>query len=152
MLAWNATGRRALAALLGPWAAPGAAPVQSAAARPRSDCTPPAAKPDSCPRLSDWHPELGVPLECTLKAIEVDDSGQDNGMEAFILAALEQRPARADLRLKLLELYHAAGDIRAFNKQARLYIQHNHGERGVHWSDVRRMGLDLVPGWSPQQA
>lgn len=146
MPAWNATGR-ALAALLGHWAAPGAAPVQCTAAPPPPGCT---GSADTCSKPLVEHLELGVPLECTLKAIEVDDTAREDDMEAFILAALEQRPARADLRFKLIELHHAARNIRAFNKQVLLYILHNHGDHDARWYDVRRMGLDLDPGWSPQ--
>ncbi len=144
MHASNATGRRTLAALLGfgQWATPNGAPSQAVAAQP---------PPGTCARPAGAEPDAGpVPLVCTLKAIEVDDSGQNNGVEAFIQEALEQHPNRTDLRLKMLELHHAARDLRAFNRQARLYIQHNEGERGLRWFDVYRMGLDLDPRWHPE--
>ncbi len=148
MIAWNASSRRAFAALLGfghQWATAGGAPVHSAAAVPLPGCTP-AAGADPQPASG---PELGpLPLEYTLKAIEVDDSGQDGGLEAFILEALEQHPYRADLRYKMLELHHAARDLRAFNQQVRLFILHNHGDHCADWYEVRRMGLDLDPCWS----
>jgi len=108
----------------------------------------PQASVEAC--AAERGPEY-IPLSCTLKAIEVDDSGLCSELEDFVLSALGPHPERADLRFKLLEFYHDSGDLQAFNEQARFYILYNKGERGFHWDETRRMGLDLDPAWTLQK-
>jgi cysteine synthase len=113
---------------------------------------PSAAAPRAGPEGAGAEPGADeVPLSCTLRAIEVDDSGLCSELEEFILSALGPHPERADLRFKLLDFYHGSGNVEAFNEQARLYILYNKGERGLHWNEVRRMGLGLDPAWSLQK-
>ena len=58
---------------------------------------------------------------------------------------LEVTPARLDLRRKLLEVYHAAGEADAFMHCARLYLEHCGSRPDSHWPDVARMGRELLP-------
>jgi tryptophan synthase beta subunit/Tfp pilus assembly protein FimV len=94
------------------------------------------------------HAPAGSHAHSAASVIEVDDTGHYAEAEDFLIAALALHPERADLRLKLLEIYSAAGNLQGFTEQARQYVASNKGDRSVHWNEVRRMGLDLDPEWS----
>jgi tryptophan synthase beta subunit len=90
----------------------------------------------------------GAAAGAAAAVIEVDDTSQYSDAEDFLVSALALHPERADLRLKLLEIYSAAGNLKGFTEQAQQYVARNKGERSAHWNEVRRMGLDLDPNWS----
>lgn len=99
-----------------------------------------------------WSRDVAPTTSAAASEIEVNDTSQYSEAEDFLVAALALHPERADLRLKLLEVYSAAGNLQGFNEQAQQYAARNKGERGAHWSEVRRMGLDLDPDWNPIRA
>lgn len=71
--------------------------------------------------------------------------GRFQAAESMIREAIETEPQRTDLKLKLLEVYHAARNADAFEREA----QALHGQVEDHsdplWTKVVEMGRDLCP-------
>lgn len=63
--------------------------------------------------------------------------------EAVLKQAIDNEPARNDLRTKLLEVYHAARNMPAFVAAAEMYYPQLRNEAA--WSNIRAMGAELAP-------
>lgn len=64
----------------------------------------------------------------------------------MLIGALESNPSRSDLRLKLLEVYFAAGMADEFLQQTRIYLEALRGRHDNSWAEVAEMGRQLYPG------
>jgi pilus assembly protein FimV len=70
--------------------------------------------------------------------------GRIQQAEDVLQAALEKTPDDAELRVKLLEVYHASGNIAAFDREAGNFHDSVAGE-GSQWLRVAAMGYALSP-------
>jgi pilus assembly protein FimV len=70
--------------------------------------------------------------------------GRIQQAEDLVHRALEHDPDNDDLRLKLLEVYHAAGNVAAF-EQAAVAFHDGVGEDDERWMQVAEMGYALNP-------
>jgi pilus assembly protein FimV len=70
--------------------------------------------------------------------------GRIQQAEDVLQAALEKTPDDAELKLKLLEVYHASGNIAAFDREAAGFHDSVAGE-GSQWLRVAAMGYALSP-------
>jgi pilus assembly protein FimV len=70
--------------------------------------------------------------------------GRIQQAEDVLQAALEKTPDDAELRIKLLEVYHASGNIAAFDREAGNFRDRVAGE-GSQWLRVAAMGYALSP-------
>jgi len=70
--------------------------------------------------------------------------GRIQQAEDVLQAALEKTPDDAELRIKLLEVYHASGNIAAFDREAGNFRDSVAGE-GSQWLRVAAMGYALSP-------
>ena len=62
----------------------------------------------------------------------------------MLQAALENTPDNAELRVKLLEVYHAGGNISAFDREASEFHD-SVTEDDAQWLRVATMGFALSP-------
>ncbi|KFI23197.1 FimV/HubP family polar landmark protein [Nitrosococcus oceani] len=79
---------------------------------------------------------------------EVDDYlafGRHHEAATALKEALLQEPGRQDLKFKLAEVYHAAGNGSAFVDLVEEWAPNPHGDDGL-WADLVAMGKDLRPG------
>jgi pilus assembly protein FimV len=70
--------------------------------------------------------------------------GRFQPAEAMIEEAIEAEPHRVDLKAKLLEIYHAARNAEAFERQAGVYQADLQSEPDT-WEKVADMGRELCP-------
>ncbi len=70
--------------------------------------------------------------------------GRIQQAEDVLLAALQARPDNVDARMKLLEVYHSAGNAAAFDQAAAAFHE-MFGAGDSHWEKVAAMGLALSP-------
>jgi pilus assembly protein FimV len=70
--------------------------------------------------------------------------GRVQQAEDVIKSALHGNPDRRDLKIKLLEIYHAAGNTAAFDVQAAMFRE-TVGEDDPDWRSVADMGYELSP-------
>jgi len=70
--------------------------------------------------------------------------GRIQQAEDVLQAALERTPDDAELRLKLLEVYHTSGNIAAFDREAADFRDRFSGE-GSQWLRVAALGYALSP-------
>ena len=104
--------------------------------------------------LSDFAPSaMDGALETD--ASEVDPSaeadvyiayGKHQQAEELLLSAIEEEPERLDLRLKLMEVYHAKGDADAFLAQATELNNAMDDQNTALWEKAVVMGKELCPG------
>ncbi len=71
--------------------------------------------------------------------------GRVHQAEDVLQAALKNDPDNIAIRAKLLEVFHAAGNVAAFNIAASEYRELA-PEDDVHWSGIATMGYELSPG------
>ncbi len=71
--------------------------------------------------------------------------GRFQPAEAMIKEAIEQEPDREDLKLKLLEIYHAARNQDDFEREASAFQVSLGGQADPMWDKVVEMGKDLCP-------
>jgi pilus assembly protein FimV len=70
--------------------------------------------------------------------------GRIQQAEDVIKNALQGNPGNRDFKLKLFEIYHAAGNTAAFDAQAALFHETD-GEDDPDWQRVASMGYELSP-------
>jgi pilus assembly protein FimV len=70
--------------------------------------------------------------------------GRIQQAEDVIKSALQGNPGNRDLTLKLFEIYHAAGNVAAFDAQAALFHE-TVGEDDPAWQKIVSMGSELSP-------
>lgn len=70
--------------------------------------------------------------------------GRVQQAEEVIKSALEKNPDSRELKMKLLEVYHAAGNVAAFDTQA-VAFREAVGEEDADWQRVAVMGYELSP-------
>jgi pilus assembly protein FimV len=70
--------------------------------------------------------------------------GRVQQAEDVIRNALQGNPENRDLKMKLIEIYHAAGNASAFDAQAAKFRE-TVGEDDPHWQRVANMGYELSP-------
>ncbi len=71
--------------------------------------------------------------------------GRFKPAETMIQEAIELEPERNELRLKLLEIYHAARNQDDFEREASAFQVMLGGQDDSVWSKVKEMGMDLCP-------
>jgi len=71
--------------------------------------------------------------------------GRVQQAEDVIQAALHKNPEDKDLKVKLLEVYHAAGNLAAFDTHAEGFHRSVDGDDPL-WQKVALMGYELSPG------
>ena len=71
--------------------------------------------------------------------------GRIQQAQDVLQAALEKAPSDNNLRIKLLEVYHAGGNISAFDREASDF-RDTVNEDDPHWLRVATMGFALSPG------
>jgi len=71
--------------------------------------------------------------------------GRFQPAEAMIQEAIELEPERKDLKLKLLEIYHAARNQDDFEREASAFQVMVGGQTDPLWGKVKEMGIDLCP-------
>jgi len=71
--------------------------------------------------------------------------GRFQPAEVMIQEALELEPDRKDLKMKLLEIYHAARNQDDFEREAASFQVMLGGQADPLWSKVKEMGMDLCP-------
>ncbi|MEJ2346834.1 MAG: FimV/HubP family polar landmark protein [Gammaproteobacteria bacterium] len=71
--------------------------------------------------------------------------GRFQAAESMIREAIETDPERMDLKLKLLEVYHAARNADAFEREAQALHGQVEDHGGPVWAKVVEMGSDLCP-------
>lgn len=122
------------------------------AAQDRADAI--AAVAASAAVTAQRHTELAAAPHVTADKIEmrdIVDLGANEAMRfyaevaASLVAALKKEPHRADLQLKLLEIYHAAGRVHEFVQLARVFYDQHDGTRSKHWAAVWAMGTRIAP-------
>lgn len=127
-----------------------AAALRTAGPKVASRAQPVGAAPPSRP----VEPALPPPAAIGGAGIEMHDPANLGVNEAVrfyaevaasLVEALKREPDRADLQLKLLEIYHAAGRLNEFVQLARAFFDQHDGTRGRHWPAVREMGARLAP-------
>jgi pilus assembly protein FimV len=70
--------------------------------------------------------------------------GRVQQAEEVIANALQHNPDSRDLKMKLLEIYHAAGNVAAFDAQAAAFRE-SVGDEDADWPRVAGMGYELSP-------
>ena len=70
--------------------------------------------------------------------------GRVQQAEEVITNALEHNPDSRDLKIKLLEIHHAAGNVAAFDAQAAAFRE-SVGDEDADWQRVAGMGYELSP-------
>lgn len=70
--------------------------------------------------------------------------GRIQQAEDVLLSALQSHPDNADARLKLLEVYHSAGNAAAFDQAAATFHEMQ-GDQDERWERIAAMGLALSP-------
>jgi pilus assembly protein FimV len=70
--------------------------------------------------------------------------GRIQQAEDILLVALQNKPDNADARLKLLEVYHSAGNAAAFDQAAETF-KDMAGDDDDRWQGIVAMGLTLSP-------
>ncbi|MBT8117495.1 MAG: hypothetical protein KJO66_06650 [Gammaproteobacteria bacterium] len=70
--------------------------------------------------------------------------GRIQQAEDVLLSALQSDPDNADARLKLLEVYHSAGNTAAFDQAAATFHEIQ-GDQDERWERIAAMGLALSP-------
>ncbi|NIP71876.1 MAG: FimV family protein [Gammaproteobacteria bacterium] len=71
--------------------------------------------------------------------------GRFQPAEAMIKEAIENEPGRMDLRVKLLEIYHAARNAEVYQKEAQALYDSLQDKSDPVWPKVAEMGRDLAP-------
>lgn len=71
--------------------------------------------------------------------------GRYQEAEDLLKGAVEEEPGRADLKLKLLEVYHGSGNQAAFEALARDFHEQTKGDASAGWSRVEAMGREIAP-------
>ena len=72
--------------------------------------------------------------------------GRFQQAEELIKSAIEAEPERIELRGKLLEIYHAARNVPAFDAEAEALAARLAGAEDPVWDHVMEMGRELNPG------
>jgi pilus assembly protein FimV len=122
----------------------------SAARSDESTVTPPRVAVNEAPLFDDLAASDVSPLqgeEASDPLTEADvfiAYGRIQQAEDVIKNALQDNPGDRDLRLKLFEIYHAAGNTTAFNAQAALFRE-TVGEDDPDWQRIAVMGYELSP-------
>jgi tryptophan synthase beta chain len=83
------------------------------------------------------------------KQEELQSVGSDffDNVAEFLQQAVTREPHRFDLRMKLLEVYYAAGNVYGFVEQARDYRQQARDAiSDKQWPEIARMGRELAAG------
>lgn len=83
------------------------------------------------------------------KQEELQSVGSDffDNVAEFLQQAVTREPHRFDLRMKLLEVYYAAGNIFGFVEQARDYrTQARDAISDKQWPEIARMGREIAAG------
>lgn len=70
--------------------------------------------------------------------------GRIQQAEDVILEGLERDPANRDLKLKLMEVYHAGGNTESFNSQAQSF-RNLVDEDDPNWQKIAVMGYEMSP-------
>jgi pilus assembly protein FimV len=70
--------------------------------------------------------------------------GRVQQAEEVIKNALQEKPDSRELTMKLFEIYHAAGNVAAFDTQAAAFLEAV-GEEDADWQRVAVMGYELSP-------
>ncbi len=71
--------------------------------------------------------------------------GRDEQAEEILKDAVNKDPSRQELKVKLLEIYHARNDVAAFETMAEELYAAQEGRGGQLWNTVAEMGLKLNP-------
>jgi len=72
--------------------------------------------------------------------------GKHQQAEELLLNSIEQEPERLDLRLKLMEVYHATGDADSFATHAAKLNDSMDDQNTALWDKAVVMGRELCPG------
>jgi len=72
--------------------------------------------------------------------------GKHQQAEELLLSAIEQEPDRLDLRLKLMEVYHATGNADSFLTHATQLNDSMDDQNTALWDKAVVMGRELCPG------
>ncbi len=72
--------------------------------------------------------------------------GKHQQAEELLLTSIEQEPDRLDLRLKLMEVYHATGNADSFLKHATQLNNSMDDQNTALWDKAVVMGRELCPG------
>ena len=72
--------------------------------------------------------------------------GKHQQAEELLLTSIEQEPDRLDLRLKLMEVYHATGNADSFLTHATQLNNSMDGQNTALWDKAVVMGRELCPG------
>ena len=72
--------------------------------------------------------------------------GKHQQAEELLLASIEQEPDRLDLRLKLMEVYHATGNAESFLAHATQLNNSMDDQNTALWDKAVVMGRELCPG------
>ena len=107
-----------------------AAPAAAAAAEPQEDPVVPARA-------------LFEPGE--RQQLQLQPADFHSEVARLLRTALRRSPQRLDLRYKLLEVSHAAGEKQAFLENARQYASQCRGTNDPAWPAIVAMGLSLAP-------
>jgi len=122
--------------------------MASAATGPRQERTPPVFD------VNDTEPEQPAQAPSELANDESDPLteadvylayGRIQQAEDVLQAALASSPGNSAIRLKLLEVYHAAGNSAAFDREASDFRE-GVTEEDVAWMQVASMGHAMSPG------
>ena len=70
--------------------------------------------------------------------------GRVQQAEDVVLEGLEKDPENHELKLKLMEVYHAGGNTQAFNNQAQAF-RNLVSEDDPHWQKIAVMGYEMSP-------
>lgn len=133
---WLARRRRVREAVAeAPAAAPAEAPVAAAGAA--EGAAAPAAEPAAAPTAAD---EVDPLAEAEIYMAY----GRDGQAEEILKEALARTPDRADVKLKLLEIYAARKDKDAFGRIAQA-LHAQTGGKGEQWLKAAAMGYALDP-------
>ena len=115
-----------------------------------------AKSPEAHASVVDFEEEI-VPEEETISIEGHDESdpiteadvylayGRIQQAQDVLQAALEKAPSDNNLRIKLLEVYHAGGNISAFDREASDF-RDSVNEDDPQWLRVATMGFALSPG------
>lgn len=71
--------------------------------------------------------------------------GRDEQAEEILKEAVNKDPGRQELKVKLLEIYHARNDVAAFETMAEELYAAQEGRGGELWNTVAEMGRKLNP-------
>jgi len=72
--------------------------------------------------------------------------GKHQQAEELLLNSIEQEPKRLDLRLKLMEVYHATGNVDSFLMHATKLNNSMDDQNTALWDKAVVMGRELAPG------